>query len=150
MWLPIEDVPDRPRPEGLDCEASIQGKCESYAIMSRLTTMPSRLSAQPSRLAYAETDARSLDRKRSAMEPWRAWYKTKEWQRLRQQTFIRDGFQCQMVGCGAIKSPSVQLVCDHKTPHRGSRELFFDPANLQTLCKTCHDGAKQRLERGTP
>jgi 5-methylcytosine-specific restriction endonuclease McrA len=42
-------------------------------------------------------------------------------------------------------------VADHVIPHKGNRALFFDPRNLQTLCKEHHDGVKQSWEkRGTP
>lgn len=30
-------------------------------------------------------------------------------------------------------------VVDHITPHKGDKQLFWDKANWQTLCKTCHD-----------
>lgn len=39
-------------------------------------------------------------------------------------------------------------VVDHITPHRGDQTLFWDKTNWQSLCKQCHDGHKQRLERG--
>jgi 5-methylcytosine-specific restriction enzyme A len=39
-------------------------------------------------------------------------------------------------------------VVDHIKPHKGDLELFFDPRNLQSLCKLCHDSAKQAQEKG--
>jgi 5-methylcytosine-specific restriction enzyme A len=33
----------------------------------------------------------------------------------------------------------VATVCDHKEPHRGNQELFWDRRNHQPLCKPCHD-----------
>ena len=39
-------------------------------------------------------------------------------------------------------------VVDHVVPHRGNNELFWDSSNWQSLCKLCHDGHKQRLEKG--
>lgn len=30
-------------------------------------------------------------------------------------------------------------VVDHKVPHRGDQELFWDQSNWQALCKPCHD-----------
>lgn len=39
-------------------------------------------------------------------------------------------------------------VVDHKVPHRGDSALFWDRSNWQSLCKLCHDGWKQRQERG--
>ncbi|WP_245482984.1 HNH endonuclease [Agrobacterium sp. CNPSo 2736] len=52
-----------------------------------------------------------------------------------------------MAGCGRIEVDTSKLICDHVTPHKGDRDLFFDASNLQTLCKPCHDTVKQREER---
>ena len=30
-------------------------------------------------------------------------------------------------------------VVDHIVPHRGNYALLYDPANLQSLCTTCHN-----------
>jgi 5-methylcytosine-specific restriction protein A len=38
-------------------------------------------------------------------------------------------------------------VVDHKTPHRGDRSLFWDSANWQPLCTSCHSSRKQSIER---
>ena len=40
-------------------------------------------------------------------------------------------------------------VVDHITPHRGDTKLFYDPANLQSLCKWHHDSVKARAEETT-
>jgi len=37
-------------------------------------------------------------------------------------------------------------VVDHRTPHDGDPTLFWDPANLQSLCQAHHDTSKQRDE----
>jgi hypothetical protein len=39
-------------------------------------------------------------------------------------------------------------VVDHARPHRGDAALFFEPANLASLCKPHHDVTKQRFEAG--
>ena len=39
-------------------------------------------------------------------------------------------------------------VVDHIIPHKGDLELFWDQANHQPLCKTCHDSAKKLEESG--
>jgi len=38
-------------------------------------------------------------------------------------------------------------VVDHITPHRGDDALFWNRANWQPLCVSCHNRAKQRQER---
>jgi 5-methylcytosine-specific restriction endonuclease McrA len=78
--------------------------------------------------------------------PWKAWYNTARWQRLRLAIFLRDLYTCQC-GCGRVEADTSQLVCDHKKPHRGDVRLFWDEDNLQTLLKSCHDSRKQKQEQ---
>lgn len=80
-------------------------------------------------------------------QPWRRWYKTARWQALRLTIFLRDLFTCKK--CGHIEGNTSLLVCDHKVPHRGDEHLFWDPENLQTLCKGCHDNEKRKEEQAT-
>lgn len=83
-------------------------------------------------------------RMRDRVDRWRGWYKTAEWRQLRWSVLVDALFTCRR--CGHIGT-GPDLVADHITPHRGDRDLFYDRANLQCLCKLCHDGAKQREER---
>jgi 5-methylcytosine-specific restriction endonuclease McrA len=55
----------------------------------------------------------------------------------------RDNFACRM--CGIIR-PTPDLVADHRKPHNGDASLFWDEANLQTLCAECHSSTKQAEE----
>lgn len=75
---------------------------------------------------------------------WHHLYKTKQWQELRGAQ-LRACPLCAY--CRALNMDSAATVADHKKPHKGDLVLFFDPTNLQSLCKTCHDAAKQTLER---
>ncbi len=88
-------------------------------------------------------------RQRDRVQPWRAWYKTSRWQKLRMSVLLRDLFTCQMRGCGRIEADTSQLVADHKIPHHGDEALFWDENNLQCLCKPCHDKLKQKQERAS-
>lgn len=87
-------------------------------------------------------------------QDWRKWYNTKPWAKLRWQVLLEAAFTCAM--CGKVEAETSQLVADHKDPHRGDAAKFWDRANLQCLCKRCHDSDKQRHERaarrlgGTP
>ncbi len=112
--------------------------------MGKLTRLPSRLSPMPPRLVAAPEDRKERERYRDA-QPWRAWYKTKRWQRLRWLVLVRDLFTCQR--CGKVEADTSQLVADHRKRHRGVEALFWDILNLWTLCKPCHDGWKQAQER---
>lgn len=93
------------------------------------------------RVAYLDNDRESA---RRAVAPWRTWYSTARWARLRAQVLREALFTC--VRCGHGTADTSRLVCDHVEPHRGRAALFWDRANLQCLCKPCHDGAKQREE----
>ncbi len=111
--------------------------------MGKLTNLRRPLASLPSRLApKADVEGHS----RTA-EPWRKWYSLARWKRLRQAVFLRDLYTCQRQACGRIEGNTSLLVADHRTPHRGDPALFWDEANLQTLCKDCHDRDKQREER---
>lgn len=73
-----------------------------------------------------------------------SYYSSKEWKRLRRTQLQAKPF-CAYCLQLEIRTPAT--VVDHKIPHRGSKELFFNALNLQSLCKTCHDSAKQRYEK---
>ena len=72
-------------------------------------------------------------------------YKTKRWQRLRARQLKLHPY-CQ---CPHHKGQKVLAnVVDHIKPHRGDPRLFWNPANLQSMTKHCHDKYKQSQERG--
>ena len=75
------------------------------------------------------------------------WSKNKRWQLLRQrQLWKAPSCQCPH-HAGKPDAPRAEVV-DHITPHRGDPDLFFDPANLQSMAKECHDRFKQSEEKG--
>jgi 5-methylcytosine-specific restriction protein A len=115
------------------------------AIRPRLTSLDSRLATLPREQAEAERF-----RQRDKLVKWRAWYKSARWRKLRMEVLIRDLFTCQMPGCGRVEPDTSRLVADHKVQHHGDESLFWNPSNLQCLCKACHDGRKQREERTHP
>jgi 5-methylcytosine-specific restriction enzyme A len=109
-----------------------------------LKSAPARLPLLAPRIARP-VDAEGHSR---VLEPWRAWYHTARWKQLRVATLVRDLFKCRL--CARVEGRTALLVCDHRAPHRGDPVKFWDPDNLQTLCKPCHDGAKQAAERRAP
>ena len=64
------------------------------------------------------------------MSDWRP-YKTPEWRRLRLVILQRDPI---CVKCKRKASTHV----DHIRAHKGDQTLFWDQANLQGLCLSCH------------
>lgn len=88
----------------------------------------------------ARTDHRSDEAK-----AWRRLYKTSRWLRLRESHFSEEPL---CVECKRSDNVTVADICDHKRPHKGNLDLFWDPNNLQSLCKPHHDSLKQREELG--
>jgi 5-methylcytosine-specific restriction endonuclease McrA len=115
------------------------------SLTPRLKPLGPRVAAPSRQDAEAE---RFKERDRNV--GWRKWCKTARWQKLRWSVLARDLFTCQMPGCGHIEADTSQLVADHKHPHRGDEALFWDAANLQCLCKPCHDTLKQKEEWARP
>jgi 5-methylcytosine-specific restriction endonuclease McrA len=107
--------------------------------------LQSRLGKPVSRLRVSAPDERARDADRRSRQAWRQWYGSAEWRQLSWSVRLAAAFTCAI--CGRVEGRSGQTVCDHVTPHRGDRARFFDPGNLQCLCKGCHDTVKQRLDR---
>ncbi len=75
---------------------------------------------------------------------YRAWYKTPQWLQLRKLQLAREPL-CRY--CKQMGIVTAAGVVDHHKPHKGDADLFFDPANLQSLCQLHHNSTKQREER---
>ncbi len=71
-------------------------------------------------------------------------YRTARWLRMRKAQLMQEPL-CRLCIMQGYTAPAT--VVDHIQPHKGDRELFFNHANLQSLCKTCHDSLKAQVER---
>jgi len=115
--------------------------------VGKLSNLKPRFTAAAPRLAR-RTDAEGHS---PVSEPWRAWYHLSRWKHpqrgLRIRVLRRDLFTCQWPGCGRIEADTSLLVADHKIPHRGDPDLFWDEEGIWTLCKPHHDGLKQASEK---
>lgn len=78
-------------------------------------------------------------------KPFAHLYKGATWENLRLTRLQEEPF-CRFCTRKGLKIPAG--VVDHIEPHKGDEDLFYDYDNLQSLCKPCHDGAKQRMEGG--
>jgi 5-methylcytosine-specific restriction enzyme A len=70
-------------------------------------------------------------------------YRTREWHRMRTRQ-LRDYPWCRY--CLELSTETRGTFVDHIKPHGGNAKLFFDDANLQTLCEMHHNSTKQREE----
>jgi len=71
----------------------------------------------------------------------RRWYRTPQWKALRARVIFEADYQC--AGCGRIV---LALEVDHILRHGGVYARFWDRANLQALCRSCHQRKTQRGE----
>ncbi len=71
-------------------------------------------------------------------------YDKRRWRRGSKQ-FLAENPLCRM--CQEVGRTKLAQLVDHIVPHRGDPELFWDRANWQGLCSTCHSGAKASFER---
>lgn len=106
--------------------------------------MTARIGRPASRLGAAKPAPPRPEGHRPA---WHKWYYLARWRRLRWDVLTAAAFTCEQTGCGRIEVDTSKLVADHIVPHRGDPVLFWDRANLQCLCKACHDSRKQKQER---
>jgi hypothetical protein len=105
----------------------------------RLQTLKPRL---------AEVKGREL--KQVNPDSWRSGKTTAErgydgrWQKAR-ETFLNHHPLCAY--CERDGRVTAATVVDHKTPHRGDQDLFWNRDNWQPLCASCHSSFKQQLEK---
>jgi 5-methylcytosine-specific restriction protein A len=120
--------------------------------VGKLKSLRSGIAPLAPRVGFIPGDEKAQDKSRNNAAPWRAWYRTERWRRLRQQAFVRDHYRCQRTGelcAGRYPAPN-SPVANHKTPHRGNPDLFWDIDNIETVTKAVHDGLIQSDEQAVP
>lgn len=106
--------------------------------------MPSR--PPQHRLASPRSKAdrdREHDGRRTEGQAYRRWYWMPRWRAIAKAQIAAEPL-CRM--CQKQNRLRPAMVCDHIIPHRGDAERFWS-GPFQSLCKPCHDSAKQRGER---
>jgi 5-methylcytosine-specific restriction protein A len=90
------------------------------------------------------------DRRRADDQPWRGWYSLAIWRNprdgLRIQQLRRQPL-CETCIANGVRPPNPATIAHHKTPHEGDWQLFIDPSNHASACKSCHDSELQSEER---
>lgn len=71
------------------------------------------------------------DRPTAAQRLYNARWRKARWR------FLRDNPLCVQCRDAGYFVPA--RIVDHIKPHKGEHGLFWDTANWQALCKTCHD-----------
>lgn len=113
----------------------------------KLRTLKSKLQVAPSVLAHlkpAPTRRQSdVDAGRGSAGQHSNLYSHRRWRRIRADQLRREPL-CRF--CDSNGRVTEATVCDHIDPHRGDLAKFW-AGPFQSLCKHCHDGEKQRLEK---
>ena len=114
-------------------------------VVARLKAMPVRLAAVP--VTVMAMTSGNYEADRAQWSQARKWYQSKRWRKdIRPGELVKAQFTC--LWCRHCDPTGKTLVVDHKVPHRGDEDLFWAEGNRQVLCTTCHNGRKQRDERG--
>ena len=71
----------------------------------------------------------------------RRWYRTPRWKALRAKILVDQAYRC--ADCQQVV---LALEVDHVIRHQGNPALFWNRANLQALCRSCHQRKTQRGE----
>jgi len=96
----------------------------------------------PQRAGFTSTTPRNQLPERQATERLRhsaAWLLLRK-KHLSEQPLCEE--------CKAQGKYAAATDVDHRNPHRGDERMFFDPANLQSLCKQCHSKKTAREDGG--
>jgi len=71
------------------------------------------------------------------------YYDTTRWRKLRNWHLANHPL-CVM--CAQQGRDEAATTVDHIIKHEGNYDLFWDAANLQSLCTSCHNSSKQQQE----
>lgn len=83
-------------------------------------------------------------RRSTQASEYRRFYNTKAWSAARQAQLSAHPL-CEL--CEETGRMTPATVVNHRKAHKGDWALFIDPANHQSVCAPCHDGAIQSYER---
>lgn len=76
---------------------------------------------------------------------WRHLYKTARWRRLREWQL---GHQPLCERCLDMEIVEPATVVHHREAHKGDEALFWNPDNLESICKPHHDSHGQLEDHG--
>lgn len=83
-----------------------------------------------------EAKIRKYDRRRDEEEPWRQWIHSPRW-RKESKRYLNEHPLCGPCLAKGIEHGA--NVVDHKIPHKGDYDLFWNESNWQAMAKRCHD-----------
>lgn len=84
----------------------------------------------------------AFDARRKQEQPWRKWYHTARWKKLR---LVQLGAFPLCAACLAKGIVTEATVVHHMERHRGDAQRFWD-GPFESVCETCHNRDKQQAE----
>lgn len=111
--------------------------CAKHKAMHEVEWQAKKASYRRSKLAMAIKANKSKEYDKLQRDPEAvSFYHSKQWQKVRDYVYARDGATCQV--CGNIVQN--RKIVDHVTPRRlcSSNKQALDSSNLWTLCYRCH------------
>lgn len=79
---------------------------------------------------------KAQDRRSEEARSWHRWYSLPVWtDELRPAQLLREHF-CRECARQGLRVTATDV--DHIRDHKGDWRLFTDPANLESLCHSCH------------
>jgi 5-methylcytosine-specific restriction enzyme A len=86
------------------------------------------------------------DRRSPEAAAYRKMYKTQRWQALRKAQLTAHPLCARCLKMTPRRLTPAAIV-HHAKEHKGDLALFYDPANLESLCAPHHDGDVQSEEK---
>ena len=96
----------------------------------RLVEPPNKYCIEHQSLERAELERSRYYYPNARHNAWSVLYNSPKWKALRAQKLREEPF-CQICGAEATEVHHIQ-------PHNGDTELFYDSANLMSICHSCH------------
>ncbi len=107
--------------------------------MARLRTLGARVQTLGARLPSIVPGSWRTDKQGSTARGY-----TYRWQQ-ESKAFLRTHPLCQCPDCDdGRKRVTVATVVDHRIPHRGDIDRFWDQSNWQSMAEACQDAKTQR------
>ena len=100
--------------------------------------MAERITLNQRKKSSRDAPVATLSELKRQAQPYRAWYKLARWVKER-AAFLAEHPLCVDVFGFHDGSVVAANVVDHKVPHKGDWDLFWDQTNWQSMCKPCHD-----------
>ncbi|RNE25089.1 HNH endonuclease [Lacticaseibacillus paracasei] len=118
--------------------------CKKHRVMHQQQWRAKKDDYRQSKLAQAIKAQRAKQYDQTERDPEAtAFYHSKQWKKVRDYVYARDGATCQVCG-NVVKN---RKIIDHIVPRRlCSSKQALDSSDLWTLCYKCHF-RKTRLER---